>query len=433
MKPRSNLFPRLNRAVFTVLSGWFAVHAAASGTSADWPRFRGPDGRGVSHETGLPLEWNATKNVLWKTPLPGPGSSSAILFGDHVYVTSYSGYGLSIESPGNMAGLQRHLVCVDRRDGRVRWTATVPARGPNAPFTDPVSIGRHGYASSTPVADAGGVYVFYGTDGVIAYTHDGQERWRASCGDKVANYGSASSPLLFGGLVIVHAEIESQTLIALDQQTGRERWRIAKDTNPDTWSTPVIVTAKGRPEVLFSSRRGTITGADPRTGATLWECATRVGRINGSPAICDGFVVVLGSHSGNAAAVPFGGSGSVEPLWELNKGAYITSPVHYAGHLYWVKDGSFAYCIEARRGRVVYEERLRWGEVNASPVVADGRVYYVTRENGTYVLPAAPRFEVLAHNVIATDRSHFHGSPAISAGRIYLRSNQALYCIGAKP
>lgn len=407
-----------------------AAHQSG-GTGENWPRFRGPGGAGHSPATGLPNTWSDSENLVWKTPLPGPGASSPVVWGSRVYVTCYSGYGLDVASPGNKSQLRRHLLCVDKSSGRILWNKTKPVSGEIAAYSSPHTIGKHGYATSTPAVDESGVYVFYGADGLIAYTHDGQPRWRANCGAKVHDYGSASSPVLYGNLVVIHAGVQCGALLAFDSRTGREAWRV-KGLLPAYW-TPLLVKANGRDELLYAGNYDYHVGAvDPRTGTKLWNCKLKTGTINGSP-VADGDVVFLAGKNGKSAALRAGGSGNVSAshvVWEAGKGAYITSPVYHDGHVYLSRDGGVAYCLDAKSGRIVYEKRID-GYVYASPIVADGKLYYVTRTRGVLVLPARPEFRVLSHNTIKSDTSVFNGSPAVSGNRLFLRSDRFLYCLGA--
>ena len=169
--------------------------AALSAAAADWPQFRGPNGSGLSAETGLPHEWSATRNIAWKLKLPGPGSSSPIVFGDRVYVTCYTGYGLSLESPGKIADLKRHLICVGRDSGKILWTRDVDPAGADQVYNNH-GIDHHGYASHTPSADKDGLYAYFGSAGAEMYTHKGERKWLVSCGKKSDSHGSAASPIL---------------------------------------------------------------------------------------------------------------------------------------------------------------------------------------------------------------------------------------------
>lgn len=408
--------------------------------AVDWPRFRGRNGTGVSSATGVPHEWNASKNIIWKTALPGRGASSAIVWQDRVYVTAYSGYGLTKQDPwSNKDNLRRHLICVSRGDGRLLWKADYGGVMHEHGICD--FLDRHGYASSTPVADASGVYVYYGNAGVIAYGHDGKQRWHKELGRKVHSWGSAASPILFENLLIVHADIEAHAVLAFDKQTGREVWRVpaGKQDYGDSWSTPLVVDAGGKPELVFHRSVGnpsTLAAVDPRTGQALWECGVLKDYLCPSPVAHNGVVYTIAYQK--AAAVRAGGRGDVTQshvVWTINKGSEVCSPVYHEGHLFWTSEnGGMAYCVNAATGQTVYQERLtpEPGLVYASAVLAEGRLYYVSRQKGTYVVAAKPKFALLAHNVIESDDSIFNGTPAISQGRLFLRSDKYLYCIGTK-
>lgn len=413
-----------------------AVAATSTRRTADWPRFRGADGSGVSGETGLPLKWSDGTNVVWQTELPGPGASSPITFGEHVYVTCYSGYGISRESPGDISGLRRHLVCI-HRDGGIVWKADMPSRATEFEYVD--YINQHGYASSTPAADADVVCVFYGTSGVAVYSHNGELIWHKSCGTGVHEFGSASSPVLYRDLLIINAGIESSSLIAFDKSTGREQWRHTVSVDPQkSRSTPCLVEVSGKHELVFDYQLGKLAAVDPNSGGFLWECESVEKYQNPSPVSHNGLVYAIGGSRMSSVAIKSGGRGDVTAthrLWNTPRGSRVSSPVYYEGYLYWVRESEgIVGCFDAETGRTIYEERLRPspGEIYASPVIADGKLYYVSRKTGTYVLPARPEFQLLAHNVFESDESVFNGSPAVSGGKIYLRSNRFLYCIGAE-
>ncbi|MCA9080964.1 MAG: PQQ-binding-like beta-propeller repeat protein, partial [Planctomycetaceae bacterium] len=165
------------RCLFTLVCLTTALPSLVS--AADWPRFRGINGSGVTDDPA-PLKWSATENVKWKLELPGRGTSSPIVVGDRVYVTAYSGYGIP-GGEGSIEDLKRHLVCIDRQQGTVLWTATIAAELPEDPYTPP-GVTAHGYASHSPVCDGERVYVFFGKTGVLAFDLDGKELWRRGVG-----------------------------------------------------------------------------------------------------------------------------------------------------------------------------------------------------------------------------------------------------------
>jgi len=401
----------------------------SAATSTDWPCFRGPRGMGVSDATGLPLEWNAEKNVVWKTALPGPGASSPITFGDHIYLTCYTGYFVPGESGGSLEQLKRHLVALHRGTGEIAWDRAVPARLP-----EEERIRDHGYAANTPAADADRVYAFFGKTGVFAFNHEGRQLWQADVGSKTSGWGTGASPLLYKDMVIVNASVESQSLIALDRKTGREKWRASGIR--EAWNTPVIVTAGSGRKELVVARHGDVLAFDPDTGAPLWSCKTDIGWYMVPTAVAaHGIVYCLGGRSGTAAlAVRAGGTGDVTAshrLWTSKKGSNVTSPIYLDGHLYWMSEKlGIAYCAKADSGELVYEQRLeRAGQVYASPVLAEGRLYYLSRNGRMFVLAAQPEFEQLAVNGLE-DGSRFDASPAVDGSRLLVRSGKFLYCLG---
>ena len=395
----------------------------------DWSRFRGPDGMGISDATGLPLEWDQTKNLVWKTALPGPGASSPITFGDRVYLTCYTGYFIPDQPGGSLEQLQRHLIAVRLDDGQILWDKAMAAKLP-----EEEQIRDHGFAANSVAVDAERVYAFFGKSGVFAFDHDGNQLWQTDVGSKTNGWGTAASPVLYKDLVFINASVESESLVALDRKTGEEKWRAGGIR--EAWNTPLVVTAaSGRQELIVASQ-GSVLAFDPDSGESLWSCKTDIGwYMVPSVVAADGVIYCLGGRSGTAAlAVRAGGSGDVTEthrLWTSQKGSNVSSPVYLDGHLYWAHESrEIAYCVQAATGEVVYEQRLdRAGQFYASALLADGRLYYVTRDGKTFVLAAKPQFEQLAVNDLS-DGSVFNGSPAVVGNRLLLRSDKYLYCVG---
>jgi outer membrane protein assembly factor BamB len=395
----------------------------------DWARFRGPTGQGVSDAKGLPVEWGQDENIAWKAPLPGPGASSPAVFGERIYITSYTGFFVPGESGGSQEDLQRHLIALNRKDGSTIWDRPIKAKLPEED-----RIRDHGFAASTPAVDDERIYVFFGKTGVLAFDHDGKELWRTDVGSKTHGWGSAASPVLYKDLVLINASVESDSLLALDRATGDVKWKAGGIR--ESWNTPVLITAESGREELIVARQGDVLAFNPETGDELWSCKTDIGwYMVPSIVAADGIVYCLGGRSGTAGlAVRAGGSGDVTDenrLWTSKKGSNVTSPVFHDGHLYWAHEQQgIALCAKGETGEVVYEERLpRAGQVYASSLLADGRVYHLTREGKTFVLAAKPEFEQLAVNDL-NDRSLFNGSPAVDGKRLLIRSDKFLYCIG---
>jgi outer membrane protein assembly factor BamB len=384
---------------------------------------------GTSDEAGLPVKWSASENVAWKTPLPGPGASSPIVHGNHIYLTCYTGYFVPDQPGGSLDDLQRHLIALDRQTGKVLWDQSVAAKLP-----EESRIRDHGYAASTPAADAERVYVFFGKTGVFAYDHDGRRLWEANVGSGTHGWGSAASPVLYKDLVFINASVESSSLLALDRQSGKEKWRAGGIR--ESWNTPVIVTAAGGREELVVACQGELLAFNPASGEKLWSCKTDIGwYMVPSVVAAEGVVYCLGGRSGVAGlAVRAGGRGDVTAthrLWSSTRGSNVTSPVYHDGHLYWMHEQrGVAYCAKADSGEVVYEQRLdRAGQVYASALLAEGRLYYFTRDGKTFVLAAMPKFNQIAQNDLS-DRSLFNGSPAVNGKQLLVRSDKFLYCLG---
>lgn len=406
--------------------------AAGAIAQADWPQFRGPGGMGVSAEKGVPLTWSAQNNIVWKIKMPVAGASSPIIVGDRIYLTGFSGYNVPGQAAGSMEDLRLHLLCVNRQDGSLLWNKSLQAKTPEQARIRE----NHGYASATPFADSERIYAFFGKSGVIAFTHDGEQLWQAHVGDGLSGWGSAASPMLAGDLVIINASVESESLIALDKRTGKEVWKVPGIR--ESWNTPILVEVDGRKELAVAIM-GKVLGIDPATGAQLWSCKTDIGWYMVPGLVAEKDVIgVLGGRSGVVGlAVRAGGKGDVTAthrLWSSTKGTNVPSPVVHEGDLYWMNDVlGIAYCAELTTGKIRYEERVpgAGAGVYASAVLADGKIYYLARDGRTFVVAARPQFDLLATNTLG-DRAVFNASPAIDRGRLYIRTDQNLYCIGAK-
>ncbi len=394
----------------------------------NWPRFRGPDGQS-SVAKDLPSTWGPMENIVWKSKLPGPGASSPVVYGDQIYVTAYSGFFVPDEPAGTQADLTRHLICLDRRTGKNIWQKNVPAKLP-----EEERIRDHGFAANTPAVDAERIYCFFGKTGVISFDHSGKQLWEADVGSKTHGWGTAASPTLYNDLVFINASVESESLVALNKTNGKEVWRV--DNIKESWNTPQVITnVDGKPELIVATQ-GSLQAFQPETGKQLWTCATDIKWYMVPSVVAhQGIVYCFGGRSGVAAlAVKSGGSGDVTKshrLWTGVKGSNVTSPVYHEGHLYWMNDNSgIAYCARAATGEILYEHRMnRAGQVYASALIANGRIYYLTRQGKTFVVAANPEFSELAVNEL-DDGSLFNGSMAVDGTRLLIRSDKFLYAIG---
>lgn len=424
-----------------VISISFAA-AAQIAPAEDWTQFRGPNGAGSSLDTNLPDTWSTTENLRWRTELPGAGSSSPIVLGDRVFVTCYSGYGVPKAPGGDIKSLQRHLVCVNRGDGKIRWTKTIAGELPEDSYQGYLS--EHGYASSTPVTDGDRIYCFFGKSGVVAFDLDGKQLWQTSVGKESSNrrWGSGASLILYKNLVIVNASEESKSIRALDKATGKEVWKAVGAALELSYGTPSLVTLQDKRLELVVAVPGEVWGLNPDTGKLQWHAEHELtGNI--CPSIIsqgETLFVFGGYRSAGSLALRAGGVGDVTKSqfqWSSRNSSYVATPVLHAGHLYWIDDRGQAFCVSAKNGELVYRERVSGlsaggRPVYASPVVANEKIYVPSRWNGVFVLPAKPEYKVLSQNQLIGDESDFNATPAISNGQLFLRSNRFLYCVANK-
>lgn len=402
----------------------FNVNAFA----ADWPAFLGPNGQARSAET-VPTKWSESENLRWKADLPGSGSSSPIVVGDRLIVTCYV----------DGSNAKRQLICFDKNSGSQTWSIDFPIDYREDGYQGYIT--EHGYASNTPVSDGENVFVFLGKGGLHSVSLEGKKNWSVDVGKSSSNrrWGSAASLVLFENSVIVNAAEEAKAIISLDKATGKEIWRQDANMLELTYGTPRIVTpSTGDPELVISVP-GEIWSLNPRTGKLLWYCESPMtGNVTPS-VIVDGETIYSfgGYRASGSIAVKAGGKDDVTDShiqWTNRSSSYVATPLLLNGRFYWIDDRGIAYCTSASDGEVVYKSRvdnLQSGRpVYASPILIGEKIYLVTRRSGTLVYMPGDSFEPIAQNIFADDDTDFNASPAVSDGKLYLRSNQALYCIG---
>lgn len=428
-----------------------SIFLLSSDLRAEWTRFRGPNGDGVSTEKhSLPTHWSGTRNLQWKVPLPGPGSSSPIVVADKIFVTYWSGYGMDRRNPGELKQLRRHLICIDRHSGKTLWSVAIAARLPEIGYSGMVT--QHGYASHTPVSDGEHVYVFFGKSGIYCFDMEGKQVWQRYVGmeSDPEGRGSASSPILYKELVIVTAGAESEALVALNRKTGEEVWRQEAAGLHATWGTPALAQAGLNRTDLVIAVPSEIWGLNPNTGRLRWYSSGRSsGNANSSAISHDGIVYAVesGARGAGGIAVRAGGKGDVtgsRVVWSARHANRTATPVLYQGRLYTFSN-RIVTCIDAATGDEIFKARLGTGGAGpatrgssrrggfgsdyASPVIGDGKIYFVTRSGQVFVLEAGERFELLAVNPMGEEGEEFSATPAISQGRLFLRSNRNLYCL----
>ncbi len=427
--------------------GLAAAFTLVAPASADnWPQWRGPNGDGVSPAKGLPLTWDATTNVVWKCPLPD-GASTPAIWGDAVFVTGQKGD-------------QLRLVRVDRASGKVVWERTVatgearrmPVRGKKGDERREQKFHQlHNLASPSPVTDGKVVVAHFGTGDLVAYDFDGKQLWQRNLQKDHGTYtiwwGHANSPVLFRDLVISVCMQDSNAdlgdkpvesyVVAHDLATGAMKWKTPRMTKAtaeecDAYTTPVFAEVDGRTQMIVMGGNQ-LDAYDPATGKQLWYLPGLQGnRTITGPTVAGGTVFATCGMRRDLVAVKLGGSGELPPsavAWRTKDGTPDSpTPVAYRGLLFVVSDGGIAQCVDATTGEGKWKERLP-GDYKASPLAADGRVYFVNLAGRCTVVEASATFRKLADNALGDE---VVASPAAADGKLYLRGRKALYCLGGR-
>jgi outer membrane protein assembly factor BamB len=416
-----------------------------------WPQWRGPQGDGVSTETGLPIEWSEDKNILWKVSIEGLGHSSPIVWGDRIFLTTaiegevvpgakapiHYESGQEFFHPDSVGADRKHtfkVLGLDTETGKLLWEQTA--------YEGTVYDNRHrrgSYASMTPTTDGRYVYAYLGSQGVYAYDFDGNKIWKADLGG-IASFGVGlgSSPVLYQNLLILQCDEdtgEKSFIVALDKNTGEEVWK-EKRAVQASWATPKLVETSERTELLTSGNEFIIS-YDPESGKELWRSEGVKSNAIATPLAGHDLVFVsAGFPTKITQAIRPGGSGdltgSSSIVWEHKKGtAYVPSNLLYGNYLYLVSDKGILTCLDAKTGELVYEG----GRVPlptsfmASPVAFEDKILLVSVDGHGFVIKAGPKHEVLSVNTL---EEPVWASPAIAGGRIYIRGDKSLYAIGSK-
>lgn len=348
------------RALPLVLLASLSATASTLSAQLEWPRFRGPQGQGFAADAKPPTTWSATENLKWRSELPGKGTSSPVVDGDRIYPTAYTGYGVNRRDPGDPADLRRHVLAFDRSSGRELWRVT--KKGTEKEDLYRGFITQHGYASSACATDGERVYAVLGKSGLFAFTRDGKELWSVPLGQKSdpAKWGDASSPVVVGDLVIVHAGILGHRLLALDKRTGEERWTMRDKALTNSWTTPVPLRDGDRQILLFAAPRRVLAIA-AASGELLWEVPHPI-----ADAVCSSIVVrgdvayLIGSRRGAGVAFRWRGvekGEKPEMVWERRLRAGICTPVVVGTRMFWCTGGRF-YAVDAVKGGDLYSKKL---------------------------------------------------------------------------
>ncbi len=433
--------------IATILFGSLTAHASAD----HWPNWRGPSASGVSTEQGLPVRWGNAENIAWKAPLRGFGISSPIVWGDLVFVTSQVGNGEVRPGPrlvqsGNPVeagerplgsgptrgdGKVSFLVsALDRASGRRAWEFELAAEQPLPSVHE-----KHNLASPSPVTDGERVYAWFATGQIAAVDLTGKLVWKKHLGAEYGpfeiNWGHGSSPVVYKDqLILLCYHDNASYLLALDSRTGAVRWKINAASGVTSYSTPLVVETGGKAEIVVNSSIG-VSGHDISTGERLWHFEEANRFPIPMPLFHDGVIYTSrGYRSSPFLAIRPGGKGNVAAshvAWRVPSGApYVSSLVQYDGLIYMVGDVGVLTVVDARTGERLHQERVG-GVFSASPVAADGKVYFVSEDGETIVVAAGRTPRVLARNRLDARQL---ASPAIASGRVFIRADDALYAIG---
>jgi outer membrane protein assembly factor BamB len=399
-----------------VFAALFALLTATSTPTVNWPLFRGPGSSGVAEGFATPITWSVRtlRNVNWRTPIPGMGHSSPIVWGDHIFVTAAVGQGKEAElrvglygdiAPANDQEIKEFRVyCLDKNDGAVIWYRTAHRGIPR--------VKRHtksSHANPTLATDGQNLVAFFGSEGLYCYDMGGNLRWTKDLGlldsgffrAPAAQWGFASSPVIHDGKIFVQCDVISQAFVAaFDISDGKELWRTVREDVP-SWSTPAVYVEDGQKRLVVNGFK-CIAGYDLETGKEIW-------RLEG------------GGESSNRYVA-----------WSYSQGgAYMQTPLVYGNYLYLCRDNGVLSCFVAKTGERIYQQRLGRGGsgFSASLVAADGKIYATSEDGDIYVVSAGSEFRVLATNSM---NEICMATPALSEGMLIFRTRNHVTAIGRK-
>ncbi|MBC8868694.1 MAG: PQQ-binding-like beta-propeller repeat protein [Planctomycetes bacterium] len=421
-----------SRVLFLILlsSGW--AHAE------NWPRFRGPTGQGLSSEANLPLHWSPSSNVVWKTAIPGIGWSSPIVWDDRIFLTSTTEDGVSCR-----------VFCIDRSSGKMLWNREVFRQVPQ--YKQP----KNSHATPTPVTDGERVYAVFSSGGIAALDFDGSIAWTNRDVAFYSRHGLGASPIVYKNLFIMPFDGSNRVavpgkwpnntdeeklgwripwdkafILAVDVKTGKRVWTAKRGMSRVAHTTPNTLEVNGKTQ-LISTAGDTIQGFDPETGIRIWSMYSEGEGLVSGFAMGGGRIFSASGYMDHVLrAVRTGGKGEVTEshiVWEARKGVPSQSSLLYMKpYLYAISDGGVATCYHDADGKVIRQNRIG-GRHCASPVFADGHVYFLSESGETVIMKAGPQLEIIARNTI---KERCQASIAVSHGHLFIRSDEHLFCIG---
>jgi outer membrane protein assembly factor BamB len=416
-----------------------SVLLLAAGLQADnWPQWRGPEATGISLEKNLPSRWSATENIVWRVALAGRGTSTPVIWDDRIFLTSQIGEGpvnyrtADYPETGRPVDDKVRFVvqCFRRFDGRLLWQYELTAS------KDPEAVHpKHNLATPSCVTDGTFVFAWFGTGQIICLDVKGKLVWERHIGEDYSPFrllwAHGSSPVLYKNSILLLCDHDPAAyLLALDKFTGKTFWKTDRGKGLRSYSTPLVVTSEGRDELIVNSNPR-IDAYDPATGELLWYAGGHCPVPVPMPLYVDGMLYASrGYSSGPYMAIRPGGKGDVSEThvaWRIPTGApYVSSLLYYGKLIYMATENGIVICADARTGEMIWKERIG-GVFSASPVGGDGKIFLLNEAGETIVLEDGPKFTLLQRNLLG---ERCLASPAISQGRIFIRSDQHLFCIG---
>ncbi|MGE0131030.1 MAG: PQQ-binding-like beta-propeller repeat protein [Blastocatellales bacterium] len=436
-----------------------ALCFVSAAQAQNWPSFRGQNASGVTSgatEGGsAPTAWDAEKsvNIQWKTPIPGVGHSSPIVWGNRVFITTAissdqspvfeRGPSQSVASATDTSKHVWRVYCLDKTNGRVVWAKTAHEGVPKTK--------RHvraSHANPTPATDGKHVVAFFGSEGLYCYDFNGTLLWKHDLGvldggwspDPKSHWGFSSSPVIYRHLALVQCDTQRNSFIAAyNLKDGREVWRVARDEDT-SWSSPTIYEAAGRAELIVSGTKH-YRGYDPLTGKELWRLADGADVKIPAPVAAHGLIFLGGGSSHmrrSFYAVRAGARGEIalrdgaasneQIAWRNRATPHILTPIVYGDYLYVCGDNGVLTQYQAGTGEEIYRERIggRGVTFSASPIAADGKLYFASEDGDIFVVKAGPNYELLARNPMG---EVLMATPAISDGLLIVRGQRHVFGI----
>ncbi len=456
--PEAEKEAKPSRIITRIMGARAPSHPDPNTANGSWPSFRGPQASGIAEAQNLPDRWNGKtgENILWRTPIPGLAHSSPVVWGNRVFITS------AVSSEPNASfrpGLygdgdaskdrSRHrwmIYALDKHSGKILWERMAHQGEP----IDKRHI-KSTYANSTPATDGRIVVAWFGSQGVHAYDVNGRFLWKVDLGRldlgaydiPTFEWGSASSPIIWNGLVILQCDTQTDSfLLALDGSTGKTVWKTDRDELP-SWGTPTVATTPKGP-ALVTNASNFIRGYDPRTGKELWRLGRSSKITAPTPIFADDLFVVASGRGPERpifvvrpsargdVTLPDGKTNSEAIVWSrTGRGSYMPTPLVYNGILYVLGNNGLFDAYNLQSGEEIYRQRLPviGSGFSASPVAADGKIYMSNEDGEMLVVAAGQKFTHIATNSMG---ELLMATPALSEGVMYVRSSASLFAIGRK-